>query len=207
MFAVAGIGLVVNLAVGLMIARDAHSDLNVKAALYHVGGDAIGAFAVMLGGVAILLTHQAWIDPALSLFVAAIIVAGVLRVVREAADVLLESVPAHVDTDKVRESISRARRRRRRARPARLDDRQRAPRALGARPAAPTRGSARPRAILRSIESAMRDEFRHLARHRPVRVRIVRGRRAHRLHATDARSLIAGPIRGGNRAARNRGGP
>lgn len=106
MFAVAGIGLVVNLAVGLMIARDAHSDLNVKAALYHVGGDAIGAFAVMLGGVAIILTHQAWIDPALSLFVAAIIVAGVLRVVREAADVLLESVPAHVDTEKVRQSIS-----------------------------------------------------------------------------------------------------
>jgi cobalt-zinc-cadmium efflux system protein len=106
MFGVAATGLVVNVAVGLMIVRGAHADLNVKAALYHVGGDAIGAFAVMLGGVAIALTHRAWIDPALSLFVAAIIVAGVLRVVREAADVLLESVPSHVDPVEVRRAIA-----------------------------------------------------------------------------------------------------
>ncbi len=107
MFSVAGIGLAVNIAVGVMIARGAHSDLNVKAALYHVGGDAVGAFAVMVGGLVILLTHQAWIDPALSLFVAAIIIAGVVRVVREAADVLLESVPAHIDADVVRAAIRR----------------------------------------------------------------------------------------------------
>ena len=39
------------------------------------------------------LTHAAWIDPALSLFVAAIIVVGVVRVMRDATNVLLESVP------------------------------------------------------------------------------------------------------------------
>jgi cobalt-zinc-cadmium efflux system protein len=109
MFAVAATGLAVNVTVGLMIARAAHADLNVKAALYHVAGDAVGAFAVMLGGIAIALTHQAWIDPALSLFVAAIIVAGVLRVVREAADVLLESVPSHVDPVEVRRAIASCR--------------------------------------------------------------------------------------------------
>jgi cobalt-zinc-cadmium efflux system protein len=106
MFAVAGVGLAVNVTVGLMIARAAHRDLNVKAALYHVCGDAVGALAVMAGGVAIIYTGLAWIDPALSLFVAAIIVAGVLRVVREAADVLLESAPAHAAPDHVKRAIA-----------------------------------------------------------------------------------------------------
>jgi cobalt-zinc-cadmium efflux system protein len=105
MFAVAATGMAVNVFVGVMISSRAGEDLNVKAALYHVSGDAIGAFAVMVGGVVILLTRQAWIDPALSLLVAAIIVAGVVRVVREAADILLESAPAHAATEDVAASI------------------------------------------------------------------------------------------------------
>ncbi len=97
MTAVAAVGLAVNAGVGLMLRRDGARDLNVRAALFHVAGDALGAFAVIAGGVAIGLTHRAWIDPMLSLFVAAIIVIGVARVLRDAADVLLESVPGDVD--------------------------------------------------------------------------------------------------------------
>jgi cobalt-zinc-cadmium efflux system protein len=41
----------------------------------------------------ILTTHAAWIDPALSLLVAAIIIAGVVGIMRQAGHVLLESAP------------------------------------------------------------------------------------------------------------------
>jgi cobalt-zinc-cadmium efflux system protein len=61
-------------------------------------GDALGALIVIVGGILIAATHVAWIDPALSLCVAAIIVVGVVRVMRDAANVLLESVPADVDS-------------------------------------------------------------------------------------------------------------
>jgi cobalt-zinc-cadmium efflux system protein len=102
---VAAIGLTTNVSVGLILAREHHTSLNLRAAVLHVAGDALGAFAVLAGGVAIVLTHQAWIDPLLSLFVAAIIVFGVVQVLRDASDVLLEGTPPGVDTAEVERHI------------------------------------------------------------------------------------------------------
>lgn len=116
---VAAIGLAINLLIAFLLMRGGHahahghhghahehgSDLNVRAALFHVAGDALGAAAVVAGGFVIAATHAAWIDPMLSLFVAAIIVYGVLRVVREAADILLESTPRGVDTQAVEATL------------------------------------------------------------------------------------------------------
>jgi cobalt-zinc-cadmium efflux system protein len=107
MAVVAGIGLVVNLAVGAMLLQGTHGNLNVRAALLHVGGDALGALAVVIGGALILLTGAAWIDPVLSILVAGIIVAGIIRITREATDVLLESAPDHAEVPAVRASIVR----------------------------------------------------------------------------------------------------
>lgn len=97
MTAVAAIGLIVNAGVGLSLRSSGKMDLNVRAALFHIFGDALGGAAVILGGIVIGLTQLAWIDPLLSLFVAAIIVVGVIRVLRDATNVLLESVPSDVN--------------------------------------------------------------------------------------------------------------
>jgi cobalt-zinc-cadmium efflux system protein len=97
MATVAAIGLALNVCVGVVLHRQSRRDLNVRAALFHVLGDVLGALAVIVGGIVIGLTHLAWIDPALSLFVATIIVVGVFRVMRDATNVLLESVPGDVD--------------------------------------------------------------------------------------------------------------
>ncbi len=103
---IAALGLAVNVGVGWWLAQGHHQgDLNVRAAVLHVGGDALGALAVIAGGVLIGLTGAAWLDPALSLFVAAIIVTGVVGVVRRAASVLLESAPDHAAVPAVRERI------------------------------------------------------------------------------------------------------
>lgn len=104
---VAAIGLIVNGAVGLSLRASGKSDLNVRAALFHIFGDALGGAAVILGGIAIGLTHFAWIDPLLSLFVAAIIVIGVVRVLRDATNVLLESVPSDVNAGDLTKHIGR----------------------------------------------------------------------------------------------------
>ena len=97
MILVAAVGLAINGGVALLLRADGKRDLNVRAVLFHVFGDALGGAAVILGGVAIAVTRAAWIDPLLSLFVAGIIVVGVIRVLRDATDVLLESVPGDVD--------------------------------------------------------------------------------------------------------------
>ena len=120
---VAAVGLVANGIIGLTLSHGhghghshdhdqehdrehAHENLNVRAALFHVLSDALGAVAVIIGGVLIQLTGQAWIDPLLSLFVAAVIVVGVVRVLRDASDVLLEAAPRGVDSLDVERSIN-----------------------------------------------------------------------------------------------------
>ena len=105
MASVAAIGFLVNLGIGLSLVAGAREDLNVKAALFHVASDAVGAIAVAIGGLVVLRWHAAWIDPALSLVVAAIVAVGVVRIVREAADVLLESAPAHARIPAVRDRM------------------------------------------------------------------------------------------------------
>lgn len=105
MTVVAAIGFIVNVTIGLTLSHGHHHDLNVRAALAHVLGDALGAASVIIGGIFILATHAAWIDPLLSLFVAVIIVIGVARVLREAADVLLEGTPRDVNTAELRNEM------------------------------------------------------------------------------------------------------
>ena len=105
MTAVAAIGFVVNVGIGLTLSHDRTENMNVRAALFHVVGDALGALAVIVGGVLITVTHAAWIDPLLSLFVSAIIIASVFRVLKDAADVLLEGTPPGVDSSEVERQI------------------------------------------------------------------------------------------------------
>jgi cobalt-zinc-cadmium efflux system protein len=105
MLGVALVGIVVNVGLGFALARTAGDNMNVRAALLHVASDAVGAIAVALAGILVLTTHIAWVDPLASLAVAAIILFGVLQVVRAAADVLLESAPEHAAIPKVRGAL------------------------------------------------------------------------------------------------------
>ena len=105
MVTIAAIGLAVNVATGVLLLTGAHKTLNSRAAILHVAGDALGALAVVIGGAIIVRSGAAWIDPALSLFVSAIIVAGIVSVVREATMVLLESAPSHATLPLVRRRI------------------------------------------------------------------------------------------------------
>jgi cobalt-zinc-cadmium efflux system protein len=105
MIVIAAIGLIVNVGIGIMLLRSNQRSLNLRAALLHIGGDALGAIAVVAGGFVIASTGAAWIDPALSLVVSAIILIGVVNVIRAATHVLLESVPDHARLPLVRDVI------------------------------------------------------------------------------------------------------
>ena len=123
MVVVASFGFLVNVVVGFTLTRDLHAhhaghvhdnghdhhhdrgNINTRAALMHVAGDALGAIAVAIGGACILYAKLAWIDPVLSLVVAAIIIFGTVRIVREAIGVLLESAPDHADVATVRDYL------------------------------------------------------------------------------------------------------
>jgi len=96
MLLVAAIGLAANLA-GLMLLRGvSHGNLNIKAALWHIIGDTISSVGVILAGVVIIITGWQFADPVIAVFIGCIILWGAVRIVREAADILLEAVPKNI---------------------------------------------------------------------------------------------------------------
>ena len=101
MLAVAVAGLLVN-AVGAVLLHDhAHDNLNVRGAYLHVLGDLLGSVGAIAAGVVILATGWTPIDPLVSIFIALLILWSAWRLVRESADILLESAPPHVDMDAI----------------------------------------------------------------------------------------------------------
>ncbi len=103
MIGVAAIGLVANLASAWLL-RDATS-LNVRSAYLHILLDSLSSLAVVVGGTVMALLHGFYLlDPLLSIGIGLFIIYSAFRLVRDAVDVLLETAPAHVDS----EGLSRA---------------------------------------------------------------------------------------------------
>lgn len=99
MLVVATLGLAVNLLSAWLLSRGDGRNINLRAATAHVLSDAAGSAGAIVAALAILLLgpQAAVADPAVSLFIAALIFVGAWRLVREAVDVLMEGTPAHVD--------------------------------------------------------------------------------------------------------------
>lgn len=99
------VGLVVNV-VGLVVLRSgAQESLNVRGAYLEVLGDALGSVAVIASAVVILLTGWHAADPVASLLIAALVVPRAVSLLRDVAEVLLESSPRDVDLAEVRGHI------------------------------------------------------------------------------------------------------
>lgn len=98
---VACIGLFANLG-GLFLLQRQRGSLNVKGAYLHLLGDTLSSVGVILSaGLLLLVPTWTFLDPAVSLVIAAVVVWSAWRLVREAVDVLLEAVPAHLDLAEV----------------------------------------------------------------------------------------------------------
>ena len=100
--AVAAAGVIVNGGTALLFVAGRKEDVNVRGAYLHMLADAGVSAAVIVAGAAIWLTSQAWIDPALSLAVVALILWGTWGLLKESLDLTLDAAPAHIDVAEVR---------------------------------------------------------------------------------------------------------
>lgn len=98
---VAAIGVAINTATALMFMKG-HDDLNVRGAFMHMAADAAVSLAVVVGAGLIALTGMIWIDPALSLLIAAVIVIGTWSLLRDSVDLALDAAPKGMDVEAVR---------------------------------------------------------------------------------------------------------
>lgn len=98
---VAAVAAVLNAASALAFARNQH-DLNVRAAFLHLASDAAISIAVVIGALIALRTGWLWIDPALSLAVAALVLVSTWSLFRQSLNLVLDAVPEGIDIDAVR---------------------------------------------------------------------------------------------------------
>jgi cobalt-zinc-cadmium efflux system protein len=101
MLGIAVVGLGVNIVGALLLHGHTHDNLNVRGAYLHVLGDLLGSIGAMAAGIVILTTGWTPADPIISVVIAVLILFSAWRLVREAADVLLEAAPPHIDVEDV----------------------------------------------------------------------------------------------------------
>src|SRR5256714_2323535 len=90
----------------LLTLRAEVNNLNLRAALLHVTGDVAASVGVVIAGAVIVLTGWLYIDPLLSLAIAALIAYGAWGIVRETVNLLIEGTPPDIDMAAVASEIS-----------------------------------------------------------------------------------------------------
>ena len=98
---VAGIGIVVNTATALLFMRGHHDDLNIRGAFLHMAADALVSAGVVVAGGLALGFGWTWLDPVVSLLIAAIIVFGTWSLFKQSLHLLFDGVPDGVDLREV----------------------------------------------------------------------------------------------------------
>ncbi len=83
-------------------------ELNLRGARLHLLGDTLGSVAALVAALVIRFGGSVSADPIASFLVAAILVLGALRLLRDALLVLLEAAPGHLDVDAIRKTLQAA---------------------------------------------------------------------------------------------------
>ena len=90
----------------ILTLRGGGRNLNLRAALLHVTGDVAASAGVVVAGVVILATGWLYVDPLLSLGIAALIAYGAWGIVRETINLLMEGTPPDIDLAAVSQTIT-----------------------------------------------------------------------------------------------------
>jgi len=101
--AFAGIGI--NAVTAWLFVKDKDKDLNVKGAYLHMAVDAIVSFGVVVSGLIIYFTHIYWIDSAVSLIVAIVILKGTWSLLSDSLRLEMDGVPKEMDLDKIKQEL------------------------------------------------------------------------------------------------------
>ncbi|NID10272.1 cation diffusion facilitator family transporter [Fibrivirga algicola] len=103
---VAGLGIVVNAASAFLFFRDKEHDLNMKGAYLHLLADALVSVGVVLSGLVIGYTGWLWLDPAMGIIVAVVILSGTWSLLSDSLRLTLDGVPMGIDLTNVQQIIS-----------------------------------------------------------------------------------------------------
>ena len=99
---VAGIGVVINGITAWLFMSGHKQDLNLRGAFLHMAADALVSLGVVIASALFIWTGWTWLDPAISLVIAVVILFGTWDLLRHSLNLSLDGVPASIELDSVR---------------------------------------------------------------------------------------------------------
>ena len=99
---VAAVGILINGATAVLLMRGAEQDLNTRGAFLHMAADALVSAGVVAAGLLVLWTGRLWIDPAISLLIAAVIAVGSWSLLRESFALAMDAAPRTASVEEIR---------------------------------------------------------------------------------------------------------
>src|SRR6201996_6515811 len=105
---VAFIGIIINAITAWLFVKDKDTDLNVKGAYLHMAMDAIVSLGVVISGLIIYFTNWYWIDSAVSLIIAIVILRGTWSLLKDSLRLEMDGVPKEMDLDKIKAELLKA---------------------------------------------------------------------------------------------------
>ncbi len=107
--AIAIVGICVNTFSAWMTSTETHGGhkhgMAMRAVFVHVISDLIGSIGVLASGALNYFTGWMQADPAVSILIGGLVLYGSWGLVREGVDILMESVPRHIDLDEMRTDL------------------------------------------------------------------------------------------------------
>ncbi len=103
---VATVGILVNAGTAVLFHKGQGHDLNIRGAFLHMVADAGVSLGVVIAGGVTMATHWEWLDPAVSILVALVVLVGTWGLLRDAVNLAMAAVPKAIDTEAVRACIN-----------------------------------------------------------------------------------------------------
>jgi cobalt-zinc-cadmium efflux system protein len=103
---VAAVGVVINGATAWLFMSGNKHDINLRGAFLHMAADALVSLGVIVAGAAFILTGWTWLDPAISLVIALVILFSTWGLLRHALHLSLDGVPASIELESVRNYLT-----------------------------------------------------------------------------------------------------
>ena len=103
---VAAIGVVINGITAWLFMSGNKTDLNLRGAFLHMAADALVSLGVVIAGAMFIWTGWAWLDPAISLVIAVVILWSTWDLLRQALHLSLDGVPVSITLDNVKNYLT-----------------------------------------------------------------------------------------------------
>ena len=105
MFWLGLLGLLANGISVLILEKEKHKNINIKAAYLHLLGDALTSLAVIAGAVLIWLFNVLWIDSAVTILISVYLFVHTLKLLKQSVNILMQMAPADFDRTKIEQSL------------------------------------------------------------------------------------------------------